>query len=112
MVLERRLLKVSWSAGRSKQSIVCEINPEYSLEGLLLKLKLQYFGHLMQRPDSLEKFMMLGKIEDKRRKTVAEDEMGRQHHESMVMNLSQLQETVKARGSWCVAVHGVVKSQT
>ena len=108
----RRLLKVSWSAGRSKQSIVCEINPEYSLEGLLLKLKLQYFGHLMQRPDSLEKFMMLGKIEGKRKKTVSENEMDRQHHESMDMNLSQLQETVKAGGSWCAAVHGVAKSQT
>ena len=76
----RRLLRVPWTARRSNQSILKEISPEYSLEGLILKLKLQYFGHLIQRADSLEKTLMLGKIESKRKKRAAEDEMLQQHH--------------------------------
>ena len=106
----RRLLKVPWTARRSNQSILKKINPEYSLERLILKL--QYFGHLMQRTDSLEKTLMLGKIEGKRRR-------GQQRRiwldniiNSMDMNLSNLQETVEARGAWHAAVHGVAKSQT
>ena len=107
----RRLLRVPWTAKRSNQSIPKEINPEYALEGLMLKLKLQYFGHLMGRADSLEKIPMLGKIEDRRR--------GWQRirwldgiTDSMDMNLSKLQEIVKERGAWHAAVHGVTKSQT
>ena len=89
-----------------------EINPEYSLEGLMLNLKLQYFGHLMQRADSLEKTLILGKIEGERRR-------GRQRMkwldsimDSMDMNLTKFRETVKNRGAWCAAVHGVAKSRT
>ena len=77
----RRLLRVPWTARRSNQSILKEINPEYSLEGPMMRLKLQYFGHLMGRADSLEKALMLGKIEGKRRKGAAEDEIVRQHHQ-------------------------------
>ena len=108
----RRLLRVPWTAKTANQSILKEINPEYSLEGLMLKLKLQYFGHLMWRAGSLKKTLMLEKIEGKRRK-------GRQRMkwldsitDSMDMNLSKLLEMVKDREDWRAAVHGVVKSQT
>ena len=108
----RRLFRVLWPARRSNHSILKEINPEYSLEGLKLRLKLQYFGHLMQRPDSLEKTLMLGKSEGKRTR-------GRQRirwldgiTDSMDMGLSKFQETVKDRESWPTAVHEVTESDT
>ena len=108
----KRLLRVPWTARRSNQSIVKKINPEYSLEGLMLKLKLSYFGHLMRRTDSLEKTLMLEKIEGWRRG-------GRQRMRwldgithSMEMTLSRLQEMAKDSKAWCPAVYGVTKSQT
>ena len=103
-------MRVPWTARRSNQSILKEINPEYSLEGLTLKLKLQYFGHLMCRADSLERTLMLGKIEGKRRSGQQRMRWLDSIIDSMNMNLSKLQETVKHRGGWCAAVHGVTKT--
>ena len=106
-----RLLRVPWTARRSEQPIIKEINPEYSLEGLMLKLKLLYFGHLMQRADSLGKILILGKIEGRRWQRMRWwDDIT--EHGSMNMTLSKLREIVKDREAWSAAVHGVAKNRT
>ena len=108
----RRLLRVPWGARISNQSILKEINPEYSLEGLMLKLKLQYFVHLMQRNDLLEKSLTLGKIEGRRRRGWQDEMVGWHIWPPMNMSLSKLQDLVMDREAWCPAVHGVTKNQT
>ena len=108
----RRLLKVPWTARRSNQSTLKDINPEYSLEGLMMKLKLQYFGHLMQTDDSLEKSLMLGKIEGRRRRGHQRMRWLDGIIEAMNMNLGKLQEMVRDRKAWHATVYGIAKSQT
>ena len=112
MVLEKTLKKDLWTARRSNQSILKEINAKYSLEGLMLKLKLQYLGHLMRRANSLEKTLMLGKTEAKRRRGKQRMRWSDGITDSTDMRLSRLWETEKDRDAWCAVVHRVAKSQT